>query len=253
MEIKLKKSILFVLILLLFTSTAQSRKKIIHIATGEFAPFTSESMSNKGLFSEIVTEVFTRMGYEVKYDFMPWSRCEKLVELGQYWGAMPYVKTEERAKKHNFTESVITSHTRFFYYGERKELKNLTVNSFKDIQKYKVGAVKGYYYNKDIEADGVTLYNSYKEEDNLKLLIRGEIDLYPLDEFVAWSLINKKFKDESSNFHMIDFVISNDDLRLLVSKKYPGSNTIISSFNSELSKLKKEGYIKKKRKELLTR
>ncbi|MCK5673052.1 MAG: transporter substrate-binding domain-containing protein, partial [Spirochaetales bacterium] len=110
----MKKIAILLLCLLFIIVNVHSDE--IPMATGEWTPYTSESMEHYGFFTQIVTEVFKEMGVEYKYVFYPWRRCYDSVLNSSVWAAFPYSYTEERAQDVMFSDAIAYSSTKLFYY-----------------------------------------------------------------------------------------------------------------------------------------
>ncbi len=84
-------AIIFVLII----STLSYAEEIIHIATEEYPPHTSQILKYNGLNCHIVTEAFALEGITVKYSFYPGKRAFLLAQQGKIDGALPWVWRKE--------------------------------------------------------------------------------------------------------------------------------------------------------------
>ena len=65
-------------------------------------------------------------------------------------------------------------------------------------------------------------------------------DLVPEDELVGWALIQKLFPGEKYRFRS-SRAYSIDNLHIMVSKKYPGSDVLLKLFNTGLATIKQNG------------
>jgi hypothetical protein len=77
-----RKIFLSLIVILFFQTSSYAEKLTIKFATGEYYPFTTEKTVGKGIFPEIIDEIFRRLDYKAIYEFMPWQRTEKLTEVG---------------------------------------------------------------------------------------------------------------------------------------------------------------------------
>ncbi len=190
----MQKHIWIFLLLLVFSfsgssiSIAQLRE--ITLVTGEWSPYTSESIEGRGVFTEIVSAAFKEMGLKPVYIFLPWKRAEKMVQMGEVFAAFPYIMTDTREEMFDFSERVAFSTGRFFYCTKHFS-QEIPYKTLSDLKPYKVGGVRGYWYE--------TLFNkalldtSYvnTEKQIIAMLYMNRVDLAPLDEWVGWHLIRK--------------------------------------------------------------
>ncbi|GBC61406.1 ABC transporter substrate-binding protein [Desulfonema ishimotonii] len=203
------------------------------IATGEYAPYSSKEMKGGGFFTEIVSGVLARMGFEkkdVEIRFYPWKRAYKHVRQGKAWAAFPYIRTPERAEEVLLSVPLVEDNTCFFYYGGDKKYIYSTPA---DLKAYEIGGVLGYYYTAAFARDGLTVEYVSSEMLNLRKLVAGRIDLFPLEEMVGWHLIRTHFADKAARFGVLEKPFSRVGLSLIVSKNYPNSEELLNRFNAE--------------------
>lgn len=237
----MKKRLIFIFMALSIVLNAQNT---IKMATGEYEPYTSSEMSGGGFFTEIVTAACEEVNVKVEYDFYPWKRCEKLLETGGVFAIFPYVKTEEREKNFLFTD-VVTHSTGKFFYLKSKFPSGIKYTDLKDLKKYTIGGTLGYWYEDLFKKNNLNV--EYVSEDllNIKKLEQGRIDLIVADELMGWRLIQSTFKNKQNEFATLEKPLNQSDFFMMVSKKYPNSNSILKKINDGLAIIKKNGVYKK--------
>lgn len=232
-----------VLVTVFVTSVAPSNAQSIRLATGEWIPFTSENMEHYGKFSERVSIVLKEMGVSFGYVFYPWNRCYDSVLKGKVWAAFPYSFTAERAEKVWFTDALSCSKTVFFYYQNPKTPEKFIYDSLEDLKRYKLGGVRGYFYESLFNKAGLSVDYVNKEIGALEKLKLLRVDLVPVNDMVGWNLIYANFPEEIQNFRVVDKPLSVSPLRLIVSKDYPGSEALLERFNMALKIAIEKGQI----------
>jgi polar amino acid transport system substrate-binding protein len=242
-----KNEIPILITLMIFLFAPMSKAQSIPMATGEWAPFTSENMKDYGEFTKNVTIVFKEMGVEPDYLFYPWRRCFDSVIKGRVWAAFPYSYTKKRAGKVWFTNKLSCSKTVFFYYFQGKSPKKYHYNSLEDLNSYRIGGVTGYFYEElfkdaDLKVDYVN-----KEINAMEKLKIGRIDLMPVNELVGWNLIKTHFPHDAHNFKTLTKPLNIMPLHLIVSKDYPESRKLFDRFNQALQRCLEKGLIKIKK------
>ena len=237
----MKTKLLLLLLFILLTSPAILHADTIRLATGEWKPYTSESLENFGFFTEIVSEIFKEMGVEAEYSFYPWKRCFDSTEKGKVWAAFPYAYTEERAKKVLYSDEIAYSTSRFFYYIKDAKAKDFKYETLQDLKQYKVGGILGYFYEEDLKKAGLDVDYVASERSAIEKLVLGRIELWPSNELVGWALIKKYFPKEADNFGTLEKPYSRNALCLIVSKKYPNSKELLRQFNAAFIKIKDKG------------
>ncbi len=231
MKIPVSIILLFFIMLIPVCATCQT----LTVATGEWAPYVSSEMENKGFITQILTRVFEVMNAKAEYVFYPWRRCYDSVATGKVWAAFPYSYTEERAKKVYYSDKLSYSITRFFVYKNQKIKK---YNTPEDLHQYRVGGVLGYFYESAFNRLNIDVDYVSSEGAALEKLVMGRTQLLPLNELVGWYLIGEKFPDKRNDFRVLEKPYSTDDLHLIVSRNYPGSEKLLEQFNQALRYVK---------------
>ncbi len=213
------------------------------IATGEWIPFTSKGMKHYGEFTQKVTIIFQEMGIEPEYRFYPWGRCFDSVIKGRTWAAFPYSYTKDRAKKVWFSKMFTCSKTLFFYYEDEDSTTTYRVKKLEDLKLYKLGGVRGYYYEEFFEEADLDVDYVNKERNAIEKLKLGRIDLMPVNEDVGWNLIKTHFSSEQNKFKTLPLPLSIDLQGLIISKEYPKSKKILKQFNQALAACVEKGLL----------
>ncbi len=222
-------------LLLVFLWGAPALPEDLRMVTGEWKPYTSQTMENLGTFTEIVTRVTRAMGLRPCYRFLPWKRCEFAVLNGKAWAAFPYGHNEERARRFAFSDEVAVSVMRFFY--NKDNMDEISWNTLSDLKPYRIGGVIGYFYEEDFQRAGLNVEYTSRELLNLKKLISGRIDLFPVNERVGWNLIERHFPEKRDRFGVLDRPQSVQGLRLMVNRTDPESMALLDRFSEALEQM----------------
>ncbi|QTA80037.1 ABC transporter, solute-binding protein family 3 [Desulfonema limicola] len=225
------------LLLFIFLIFPAAQAENIKIVTGEWAPFTSEKVEGYGFITEIVSLALKNMGIIPEYEFHKWNRCYSMVKRGDVLAAFPYSYTEERAEDVFFSDTIGKSRTMFFQYQSQLS-PEIKYNILEDLKPYKIGGVKGYFYEKDFKESGLNVSYTSDETSALKKLEAGRIDLLPLNEIVGWELIKKHYPEKINKFKTLEKPYNVDNLMLIVSRKFPGSSNFLNNFNNSLNQIK---------------
>ena len=70
----------------------------ILIASGEFAPYTSETLMNQGFANHVITEAFKQEGYVAEFDYLPWKRTYLMTKKGKFPAASYYNEAQKHEK-----------------------------------------------------------------------------------------------------------------------------------------------------------
>jgi len=214
----------------------------ISLATGEWAPYTSQDMVGHGVFTEIVKAIFEEIGIEPLYTFYPWKRAEYLVKEGSAFAAFPYFQTDERKKIFYFSAPVMISTGRLFYL-KRNFPNGIDYKKLDELASYKISGVLGYWYETPFKEAHLNVEYVVSDEQSIKKLYLDRVELVASEELVGWSLIKHLYPKEASLFGTIDPPLNQDELRLMISKNYPNAIELTKRFNSGLEAIRKNGIL----------
>lgn len=232
---------IFICITIIFIGNIQAySQQNVKIGTGEYAPYTSESMAEKGFFSEIVTKAFKAVNFTPEYSFYPWRRCKHLLEKNKLFAVMPYTKTEKREKKFNFSNKVAASTGRFFYLKSRFPL-GIGFSKFEDLKDLKIGGTLGYWYEDVYKEAGLKVDYVASDDLNLKKLKVGRIDAFIMNELQGRTMIKEKYPNQEDEFAVSEKPTDQSWFYLMIAPGYPGSQEITKVFNHGLQLIKKNG------------
>jgi polar amino acid transport system substrate-binding protein len=190
----------------------------------------------------LLPEVAKEMGVTFQFRFMPWPRCERAVEDLQVWATMPYVPTPEREQKFLFSQPLYAKQTLLFYYSPTNQGYPRTFDSLTELQRYKMGGVRGYYYEALFANAGVMLDLATSEESSFKKLRAGRVDMVPAVESVGWDVIRKTFPaEEQANFRVMETPLAVGHNYLMTARAYPNAEQLLERFNQALAKLRRNG------------
>lgn len=211
------------------------------IATGELPPYVSARPENSFL-EDLFHEVAREMGVTFEFQFMPWKRCEQAVEELNVWGTIPYVPTPERESKFDFSEMLFKRQAKFFYYSPDGKPKNIVYAELTDLKNYRIGGIRGYFYEGEFLEAGLQVEYVKEEEQNFKKLRTGRVELIPAEETLGWYMIKKLFPpEEKGKFFTLEKPLSVGASYLMTSKRYPDGQKLLAQFNAAMKTIKDSG------------
>lgn len=237
------RHILLIVLFIVLSLPSPALAEELPMATGEWQPYTSSSLHGYGEFTRKVSLVLYEMGKTPAYRFYPWARCYDAVLKGRLWAAFPYAYNPKRGKEVWFSDPISLSRSVFFYYQPEQSQKVIDLNHLSDAASYRIGGVTGYFYQSLFAEAEIDLDYTSSEVQGLEKLIRGRIDLMPINERVGWVLINRHFPEQAKDFHTTDFALSVNKLRLIISRTYPNSYQLRQDFNAALHRCMHKGII----------
>jgi len=237
----MKKGIV-VLILSVLLSAGLAAETVL-LVTGEYPPYVEIEKPGFGLASEIITAAFKTQSIDVDYQFVPWLRCEAMVQNGDALGTFPYFWNEEREKTYNFSDPLYKAGARFFILKEGRIPESMVWESYEDFAFYRAGGIPGYWYEEGLKASGVnlSLVSSGGELSLIRMLAAKRIDFFISDEAVAWSVIKNDLPHLESEIVTLAKPESVDSSYIMASRSYPNADTLLAKFNVGLATIKNNG------------
>lgn len=238
--LRTSKRLYLILTLFLLAALPTLAQKTVKIGTGEYAPYTSQSMSGNGFFAEIATAAFKAVDITPEYAFYPWNRCSYLLENNKLFAIMPYAVTEERKEKFNFSDKVAASTGRFFYLQSRFP-QGIGFEEWEDLQDLTLGGTRGYWYEETFEEAGLNVDYTSSDNTNLKKLEGGRIDAFIMNELQGRAMIKENYPNKQDAFAVSEKPADQSWLRLMIAPDYPNSGELTREFNRGLQRIKDNG------------
>lgn len=215
----------------------------VAITTGDYEPFVSSSAADGGPVNNLITRVFEHAGYATEFKFMPWKRALELTRRGRHDASSFWYYKEERNAEFYHAGPLFNDNLVFFRV---KSDTPLEWNTLSDLAGLKIGVVDGYTYTPelwDLGRGGVLqLEAGPSDEANLRKLLAGRLDLYPLSEPTGVHLLNEAFTpEERARIEILEKSLSVTVAYLLISKKVEGAEQMAEDFNAALTALRAEG------------
>ena len=175
---------LLMAIVLSSSRPAESLKPII-LSSGDWPPYTGESLPNQGVATAVVDFVFKQMGYQTQIQFAPWalalSRAEQGQRNDQIRGVYPYMLSEQREKGFYLSDAVIDiAYAFFFRYRPADDEHFIRIDDLNDLERYAVITLQGYEYEPELQT--YLLKDTCDFVDNIA-------GLKSLSEELAWFLV----------------------------------------------------------------
>ncbi len=117
-----------------------------------------------------------------------------------------------------------------------------------DLQGKRVGGAIDYDYGQafqQAEKSGqLQVKRLSNEEQGLRMVLAGRLDVFPMDKVVAFDLLHSHFsaaERRQLSFHPLP--LRSDSLHLLLSRQVPGNETMLQRFNQGLQQLRDSGKV----------
>jgi polar amino acid transport system substrate-binding protein len=218
----------------------------ITVATGEFQPLYTAKTDTNGVVLQLVKAAFAAEGVTVKYKFFPWKRTFETVKAGNADAACCFFDTAERKQVVNYTQPIYAYANSFFHLKSTK----FDWSSIEDLKKYRIGATTGYAYTPEfIEAEkskAISVQRIANDNDNLKKLLGGRIDIFPLNSDVGYYTLKTKFTPEQAEqITSHPKPLFKDNVHVIVPKSSANGQRLIETFNKGVATIKENGTYQK--------
>lgn len=231
----------FLLVLLLGSAQAAEQ---VRLTNGEWPPYLGETLPYHGVASRIVAEAFALQGIEVQWEFHPWARSLKMAKQGVRDGSAVWFHNPERERHFHISEPVVESRYYFFH----RKTHAFDWNDVTDLRGLRIAATRGYDYGEAFQraeaAGELEVVRLTGDEQGLRQLLAGRIDVFPVDKVVGLDLLHQQFSAAERrllSFHPVP--LRSDSLHLLLSREVPGNAELMQRFNRGLARLRDSGKI----------
>ncbi|MCZ6668782.1 MAG: transporter substrate-binding domain-containing protein [Gammaproteobacteria bacterium] len=232
--------LLFCLGWLPLTSAAET----IRITTGEFAPWTSATLKHMGFTNHVISEAFKLEGYDAEFKFYPWVRAYETARVGDKFQATSYwYPSDDRATEFFYSDPIQIDAPVFFHLKDNPPPDWETLD---DLKGKRIGATTGFTYTKEFweaaKSKRLDIEEASTQEQNFKKLLKGRIDLFPVDALVGQKVLLEAFGKraaDSVTYHSKPMFAPTG--HLLFSKKTLNGEELLAAFNRGLSKLRASG------------
>ncbi len=210
--------------------------------------YRGEDGKPAGIFNDIMTEVFKRLGIPLKKAVYPWKRAQAMVRNGQADG-MVTVYTEDRKKFTVATDPIWEiGETLFFRRDNPKACRILKINSFDDLRGLKLVDTQGSgWTSANYKAHGIEDVIWVPTVDSaFAMLAKGRADVFIMFDLNAYNILAKKKATSSPlaegyrNIVAIMPTFKKLPFRLLIRKDSPYAGRV-EDINRVLKAMREDG------------
>lgn len=173
-------------------SAAWAEAEQVTLATGEWAPFTSESIFGGGSTTLILKKAFESQSVKFDVKFMSWTDAVKEAETSpKVHGWYPAYFSEARSQVCAWSEIIGTSLVGFAHLSST----NFKWSSLQELSQHKIGVVAGYVNEREFDASvargeqNVVVSNT--DVENLMNLVTKRVDAAVIDRRVMVNILRK--------------------------------------------------------------
>ena len=238
----LTQGLIGILLGLLSLFPAATLAQTVRITNGEWAPFTSDQLPNKGPLSRIIAEAFALEGITVEYGYFPWKRAYDYAKTGKWDGSISWAPTPKHLRDFYMSKPVLMVDKGLFH------LKNIPFDwqRIDDLRGWKVGGTAGYSYGDEwdqavregkLKVDEVTT-----DEQNIRKLLLRRVDVIAMEVDVARHLMRKLLsQEEAAMITQHPKLVMQTPICLALSRQSARSPELLTRFNRGLQRLTESG------------
>jgi polar amino acid transport system substrate-binding protein len=232
-------SILF-LISLLVPRYALSEE--ITIAVGDWPPYLSNKLKHNGVIGHLLTDVFSEVGYDVKFTFFPWSRAYSVTKVGKQDMTGVWMHKPEREKDFYYSDPVLNEQFVFFHL----KTTPFDWNTLEDLQGVMIGGGSEYSYgvafDEALESGKIVIERVPTQYQNWRKLLLGRIQVFPEEMNVGYSSLKQHYPEDKVSLvtHHPKPLLNNLSY-LLFPKSANNSPMLMKKFNAALKSFRESG------------
>ena len=210
--------------------------------TGEWPPYTSESLPRGGFMTEIVASVCAEAGIEPRFEFLPWPRAEAGVSSGTAFAGFPYAQTPVRAESFDFSEPLFYGVSAALVREDNERLRPFMAEglSYAEMKGLACGALTGSVQASLLEDGGVPVKQAPRTEQLLDMLRIGRLDCVVDDQAVLLHFVHNQPQGQELRLVAVK-EFKKRPVGLIVSRKYPGAQTLLEWFNGAMRRMRASG------------
>ena len=187
-----------------------------------------------GISAEIVREMFKRAGIDYSMTLrFPWDRLYRLTLDKPNYGLFSTTYTPERQPLFKWVGPL--ANTGWVLLAAPGN--NIKVSSLKDAAKYRIGAYKNDSVSQHLESQGLEPINALRDQENVKKLVRGPIDLWATTDPVGRYLA--KQEDVSG----LNTVLRFNDTQLYLALNKDTPDEVVERLQKALDEMRQEGFV----------
>ncbi|MEM6387503.1 MAG: transporter substrate-binding domain-containing protein [Pseudomonadota bacterium] len=214
----------------------------VTIATGEYAPFSSEELDGFGSVNERLSDYADTAGLELIFEFMPWMRALESTRRGHFVATSYWYFSEDRQADFIHVGPLVQDRLVLFGRSDTVIVAPGDLTSLGDLT---VGIVPGYTYTTEfwelVESGALKVSEGPNDMANLRKLLAGRIDLVPLSEEAGWHMIKESFDaDQVATFSVLGKPLSTTQGFLLVSRATDGAEEIAARLQAVIDGAEKQ-------------
>lgn len=221
--------------------------RAVTLVMHDYPPFVAEKLPYGGLLTRIVTAVFEQEGIDVKIIYVANNRAITGVMKGLYDGSFGWAHAPDRDRQLLFSSRPIYTFRMVLFHRKGQEFSWKTLA---DLHDYRFGLTLGNHYSDELtalqDAGKLNIDLANSDLSNMRKLLVGHIDLFPMEEEAGLWLLKSSFSPSEQAK-----IVSDDDAMwsiptyFVLRKSLPRAADLMARFDHGYQQLLASGRLPK--------
>lgn len=207
------------------------------LTTEDYPPFNFSTDGGKtmtGSASDVMNEVLKRTGIKATMSLLPWERAYKSAQDDKDTCVFSATRTEAREKLFKWVGPLASDSWTLY----AKPDSTISAKTLDDVKQYTIGGYQGDAKALFLKGKGLKVDETMKDEQNVKKLDAGRIDLWAASSSVGpWVAKNNNVK--------IKPIVSFQDVQLYAACNLGMADADIAKMNEAVKAIKADGTLDK--------
>lgn len=228
-------------------SARAAERLSLTLTTHDYPPFIGHGLPHGGLLTRVVFEAFKLVEVDVKFEHVPSNRAIAGVMRGIYDGSFGWAHTAERDRELLYSSNSIYTFRMVFFQRRGGEVpwKRLA-----DLGRVQIGTTLGDHYSDEFEnlqtAKKLQVQEAASDLANMRKLLLGRIDLFPMEEEAGKMLIQANLSPaEQGQLSYQGNPIATIPTYLVLRRTLPRARELIARFDQGYRLLHDSGQLAK--------
>lgn len=210
----------------------------LRLASDVWPPFTDIPTKPRVALDLVLTGL-SRAGVHVRTELRKdFISLVGLIRAGRLDGSAALWRTPERERFMLYSRPYLEN--RLILVGRRTS--PMTATKFADLHGRRVAIVGSYAYGEAVEgAEGPQFVEGANDSENLRSLLRGEVDYVLADELLVHHLVQSDPEKAEQLLRIGKVPLVRRSLHFAIRRDYPGAESIVARFNQEIAEMLTDG------------
>jgi polar amino acid transport system substrate-binding protein len=209
----------------------------LRLASASYPPYVDTADHPRAAL-DLVSTALARAGYIAKNEIVPLDTVLEGLRADKYDGSAALWRSEEREQFLLYSDTLLEN--RLLLVARLGS--DVSATTLSALQGKKVGVVSDYAYGPELDqAKEPVFVRGTSTEDNLRSLLRGELDYVIADALVVHHLAQQFPQQTREKLATGTTPLIKRTLHFAVRKSFPGAAGIIENFNRQLAQMLADG------------